>query len=218
MTALIAATVFFLATHFVASTPLRPVLVKAMGEWPYRGLYSLVTFAAIAWMAYAYGSAPRDPLWTGFRFIPVALMPVAFVLLVCGYSRNPTMIGADRLLKSDEPARGMIRVTRHPIMWALILWSGAHLLACGDLGSVIFFGSFLFLAGVGTLTMESRKKSGPDWARFAAVTSNVPFAAIAQGRNRLVWSEIGWPRPLIGLALCAAFFVAHQWLFGSRPF
>jgi len=218
MAALVAATVVFLATHFVASTPLRPVLVKAIGEWPYRGLYSLVALAAIVWMAYAYGNAPREPLWTGLRFLPVALMPVAFVLLICGYSRNPTMIGADKLLKSEDPARGMIRITRHPIMWALILWSGAHLIARGDLGSLIFFGSFLLLAGVGTFSMDSRKKSNPDWARFAAVTSNVPFAAIAQGRNRIVWREIGWVRPLIGLALCAAFFAAHQWLFGARPF
>jgi uncharacterized membrane protein len=145
-------------------------------------------------------------------------MPIAFVLLICGYSRNPTMIGADKLLKSEEPARGMIRVTRHPIMWALILWSGAHLVARGDLRSVIFFGSFLLLAGLGTRSMDSRKKSNPDWARFAAATSNVPFVAIAQGRNRIVWREIGWTRPLIGLALFAFFFAAHQWLFGARPF
>jgi len=218
MTALITATVFFLATHFVASTPLRPVLVKAIGEWPYRGLYSLVALAAIAWMGYAYGNAPREPLWPGLRFLPVAVMPIAFILLICGYARNPTMIGADKLLKSEEPARGMIRITRHPIMWALILWSGAHLIARGDLGSVIFFGSFLLLAGAGTLTLDSRKKSNPDWVRFAALTSNVPFAAIAEGRNHIVWREIGWTRPLIGLALFAFFFAAHQWLFGARPF
>jgi uncharacterized membrane protein len=218
MTALVAATAFFLLTHFVASTPLRPVLVKAIGEWPYRGLYSLVALAAIVWMAYAYSSAPREALWSGLRLLPVAVMPIAFVLLICGYSRNPTMIGADKLLKSEEPARGMIRVTRHPIMWALILWSGAHLVARGDLRSVIFFGSFLLLAGLGTRSMDSRKKSNPDWARFAAATSNVPFVAIAQGRNRIVWREIGWTRPLIGLALFAFFFAAHQWLFGARPF
>lgn len=218
MTTLVAATVFFLATHFVTSTPLRAVLVKAIGEWPYRGLYSLVALAAIVWMAWAYGNAPREPLWTGLRLLPAALMPVAFVMLVCGYSRNPTMVGADRLLKSAEPARGMIRITRHPIMWALILWSAAHLLARGDLESVIFFGGFLLLAAAGTLTMDSRKKSNPDWARFAAATSAVPFVAIAQGRNRVVWREIGWLRPSLGLALYVAFFAAHQWLFGVRPF
>ena len=218
MTMLLAATAVFLLTHFVASTPLRPVLVKAIGEWPYRGLYSLVALAAIVWMAHAYGNAPREPLWSGWRFLPAAVMPIAFVLLICGYARNPTMIGADKLLKTAEPARGIIRITRHPIMWALILWSGAHLIARGDLGAVIFFGSFLVLAGVGTLSLDSRKKSNPDWARFAAMTSNLPFAAIARGRNRIVWREIGWGRPAIGLALCAAFFAAHQSLFGARPF
>ena len=218
MAMLLLATAVFLLTHFIPSTPLRPVLVKALGEWPYRGLYSLVALAGIVWMAYAYGNAPREPLWTGLRLLPVAIMPIAFVLLICGYARNPTAIGAEKLLKSDEPARGVIRITRHPIMWAIMLWAGAHLIARGELRSLIFFGAFLVLGGVGTLTMESRKKSNPDWARFAAVTSNVPFVAIGQGRNRIVWREIGWLRPLVGLALFAAFFASHQWLFGVRPF
>lgn len=218
MTALLAATAVFLLTHFVSSTPLRPVLVKALGEWPYRGLYSLVALAAFAWMAWAYVNAPREPLWIGLRFLPVVVMPFAFVLLACGYWRNPTMVGADRLLKSDDPARGMIRITRHPIMWALMLWSGAHVLARGDLKSIIFFGGFFILAALGTLSIDSRKKSNPDWARFAAVTSNLPFAAIVQGRNRIVWREIGWLRPLAGVALFAAFFAAHGWLFGARPY
>jgi uncharacterized membrane protein len=218
MTALLAATAVFLLTHFVSSTPLRPVLVKALGEWPYRGLYSLVALAAFAWMVWAYVNAPREPLWTGLRFLPVVVMPFAFVLLACGYWRNPTMVGADRLLKSDDPARGMIRITRHPIMWALMLWSGAHVLARGDLKSIIFFGGFFILAALGTLSIDSRKKSNPDWARFAAVTSNLPFAAIVQGRNRIVWREIGWLRPLAGVALFAAFFAAHGWLFGARPY
>ena len=60
------------------------------------------------------------------------------------------------------------------------------------------------LAGVGTLLMDSRKKANPDWPRFAAVTSHIPFVAIAQGRNRIRWREIGWLRPAIGLA---AFFL-----------
>lgn len=218
MNALLAATVAFLLTHFVASTALRPALVKAMGEWPYRGAYSLVAFATLGWMIWAYADAPREPLWNGLRLLPVIVMPFAFVLIACGYFRNPTMVGADKLLKSDDPARGMVRITRHPIMWGVMLWSGAHVLARGDLKSLVFFGAFLVLAAVGTLAMDSRKKSNPDWPRFASVTSHVPFVAIAQGRNRLVWREIGWLRPAIGLALFAAFFAAHPWLFGARPY
>jgi uncharacterized membrane protein len=218
MTMLIAATAAFLVTHFVSSTPLRGVLVKAMGEWPYRGLYSAVALVTLLWMSWAYADAPRELLWSGPRWLPLAVMPFAFVLVACGYWRNPTMVGADRLLKSDDPARGMIRITRHPIMWGVMLWAGAHAIARGDAKSLVFFGAFLLLAAVGTLSMDARKKANPDWPRFAAATSHVPFVAILQGRNRVVWTEIGWLRPLIGLAAFAAFFYAHAWLFDARPY
>jgi uncharacterized membrane protein len=99
-----------------------------------------------------------------------------------------------------------------------MLWAAAHILARGDLKGVIFFGGLLFVAAVGTLLMDSRKKANPDWARFEAATSHVPFVAIAQGRNRLDWREIGWTRPLIGLAAFAAFFLLHPWIFGARPY
>lgn len=209
MTMLVAATVAFLATHFVTSTPLRPVLVNAMGEWPYRGLYSLVALLTLGWMIWAYAAAPREHLWAGAREIAYLVMPPAFVLLACGYWRNPTMVGADRLLKSEEPARGIIRITRHPIMWGIMLWAAAHILARGDLKSLIFFGGFLVLAAAGTLAMDARKRSNPDWPRFAAVSSHVPFVAIAQGRNRIVWREIGWLRPAIGLAVFFAVLAFH---------
>jgi uncharacterized membrane protein len=98
----------------------------------------------------------------------------------------------------------MIRITRHPIMWGIMLWAIAHILARGDLKSLVFFGGFLMLAAVGTLAMDWRKKANPDWPRFAGVTSHVPFVAIAQGRNRIDWRELGWLRPALGLA---AFFL-----------
>jgi tripartite-type tricarboxylate transporter receptor subunit TctC len=208
------ATAAFLATHFVASTPLRPALVKAIGEWPYVGLYSLVALATLGWMSWAYSAAPREPLFAGFRQAPLVLMPIAFVLLVCGFYRNPTIVGFEKLISSADPARGIIRVTRHPIMWAFMLWAAAHLLATPTLRALIFFGSFIVLAGVGTLLMDARKRSNPDWARFAAVTSHIPLQAVLQRRNRIVWREIGWLRPAIGIAVFGAVFFLHPWLFG----
>lgn len=217
---LVLATGAFLATHFVPSTPLRPVLVRALGEWPYRGVYSLIALIALTGMIWAYAAAPSEPLWAGLRLVPVVLMPFAFVLLACGYWRNPTMVGADGLLKSEDPARGMIRITRHPIMWGIMLWAAAHILARGDAKSLVFFGGFLALAAVGTVLMDARKEKtmGEDWRRFKGLTSHVPFVAIAQGRNRIAWREIGWLRPLIGLAAFFAFFLLHSWLFGARPY
>jgi uncharacterized membrane protein len=209
MTTLLAATIVFIATHFIASTPLRPVIVGRIGEWPYRGAYSLVALVTLVWMGWAYANAPRELLWTPWREAPYVFMPIAFVLIACGYWRNPTMVGAERLLKSEDPARGIIRITRHPIMWGFMLWAAAHIVARGDLRSLIFFGGLLGVAGLGTVLMDARKKSNPDWARFAAVSSNVPFVAIAQGRNRLVWREIGWVRPAAGLAVFFLVLLVH---------
>ena len=209
MTTLVLATVVFLATHFVPSTPLRPKLVAAMGQWPYTGLYSLVAFATIGWMSWAYVQAPREVLWAGIRQAPYVLMPLAFILIACGFWRNPTIVGAEKLLQSKDPARGMIRVTRHPIMWGFILWAVSHILARGDLKSLVFFGAFVVLAGAGTLLMDSRKKANPDWPRFAAATSHIPFVAIAQRRNRLVWREIGGLRPALGLAAFYSVLLFH---------
>src|SRR5438067_2179505 len=218
MTALVVATAAFLLTHLVTSTPLRPRLVAAMGEWPYRGAYSAVAMVTLVWMIWAFAHTAGQPLWAGSRLLPLVLMPFAFILVACGYRRNPTMVGADRLLQSEDPARGMIRITRHPIMWAIMLWAAAHVLARGELKSLVFFGSFLVLAGVGTILMDRKKAANPDWPRFAALTSNVPFVAIAQERNRIVWREIGSLRPAIGLAVFALFFALHSWLFGARPY
>jgi tripartite-type tricarboxylate transporter receptor subunit TctC len=215
MTGLVAATAACLLTHFVTSTPLRPKLVGTMGEWPYRGAYSLVALITLGWMIWAYAAAPREPLWSGMRELPRLIMPLVFVLLACGYSRNPTMVGADKLLKSEDPARGVIRVTRHPIMWGIMLWAAAHILARGDLSALVFFGGFLVLAALGTILMDARKRANPDWPRFAAVTSHVPFVAIVQGRNRIVWREIGWLRPAIGIALFVALFFLHPWISGG---
>jgi uncharacterized membrane protein len=47
------------------------------------------------------------------------------------------------------------------------------------------------------------------------VTSNVPFVAIAQGRNRIVWREIGWLRPAIGIAVFVLAFFLHPWISGG---
>jgi uncharacterized membrane protein len=207
---LLAATAAFILTHFASSTPLRGAAVRAVGVWPWRGIYSLVAFATLGWMIWAYRHAPGGaPLWPPLRQLPVFVMPLAFVLLACGYARNPTIVGAEKLLKNEDPARGMIRITRHPLMWAIILWSLAHIAARADARAIVFFGGLFLVAALGTLLMDRKKRTDPNWPRFAALTSNVPFVAVAQGRNRIAWREIGWLRPAIGLALFGAVLAFH---------
>jgi uncharacterized membrane protein len=148
-------------------------------------------------------------------------MPIALLLLVGGLmTRTPRAVMQERALKSAEPARGVIRVTRHPVMWAIMLWAAVHVLARGDLASLVFFGGFLFVAALGTVLIDARKARalGEDWKRFAGITSSVPFAAIAGGRNRLVLAELRWRVVLVALVAYVALLAAHGPLFGARPY
>ena len=220
---LVLATLVFLATHFVTSTPLRAPLVEAMGTRVYIGSYIAVSFLTIGWMAWAFGQAPKVPVWRipGLELWPIALMPLSTILLAAGYlTPNPTFIGRENALKAPEPARGILRVTRHPIMWGLAIWAGVHILARGDVASIVFFGGFLFLALAGSKLIDLRKADGlgEDWQRFAALTSNVPFMAIVEGRNHLSLREIGWKRFGAGLALYVVLVLLHPLLLGSRAY
>ncbi|MDH4191791.1 MAG: NnrU family protein [Betaproteobacteria bacterium] len=211
----------FLAAHFVSSTPLREALVGKIGEKTYLALYSLAAFAALAWMVWAYRQSPVQPLWPGAKLLPTIVMPFALILLVGGVlGKNPTAVGQGGLLRGADPVRGMLRITRHPVMWAIMLWAATHLLARGSLKGAIFFGSFLVLAALGTRLIDARRARalGADWQRFAARTSNLPFAAIVQGRNRFAAGEIGLLAALSGLILYGGLLIGHAWLFGLRPY
>ncbi len=223
MTRLLLATLVFLAAHYLSSTPLRARLVGWLGLNGYLVLYSATAFATLGGMSWAYYRAPGITLWHVplLRWAPALIMPVALLLIVAGLlTRNPTLVGQERLLQGDDPARGILRVTRHPLMWGIALWAFAHVIARGDAASAVYFGAFLLLALSGTALIDARKRKdlGGDWARFAAVTSNIPFAAIAAGRNRVRWREIGWLRPAIALGAYAALFALHPVLFGARPY
>lgn len=213
----------FLVTHVVSNTPLRAELVRAAGERAYLALYSAAAFATLGWMVFAYNRAPYEGLWhaPGLRYVPLAVMPFALILVVCGLlARNPTIVGQERLLEAGDPARGILRVTRHPMMWGVALWAAAHLLARGDGAAAVFFGTFLVLALCGTALSDRRKALalGERWRRFAAATSHVPFAAIATGRNAFEPAEIGWGKPALGLALYAALLFLHPVIFGARAY
>lgn len=223
MTMLVLAGAVFLVTHFLPSTPLRSGLVAALGEKAYLGVYTLIAFAALGWVIWAYIRAPYEILWVGdeFKVWALVLMPFALVsVVVGGMARNPTAVRQEHALKSFGEPHGILRITRHPIMWGIALWAAVHIVARGDAASVIFFGTMLLLAVLGTILIDARKNRalGPDWEKFASVTSNFPFVAIIRGRNQFRFDEIGWKKVLIGLAVYFVFLFLHPFLFGVRPY
>jgi len=206
----------FCGSHVaLSSSRLRGHLRDQIGERGFLLLYSLVALATFAWLVAAYAHAPQVILWE-FRpwmsLVPLILMPFATIFLIAGYSTpNPTAVGMERSAAEDDPAPGIMRVTRHPIMWGIGLWSLSHLAVNGDLASLLFFGALAGLALVGTVLIDRKKRLalGSNWSRLAEVTSNVPFAAVLAGRTRLSLREIGGLRIVAGLLLYAVLLLGH---------
>jgi uncharacterized membrane protein len=221
---LVLASLFLPLSHFgISSTSLRGRLLATVGEQPYLGLYSLVSAVAFFWLVVSYRHAPIVVLWVPPPALIVAMIAVvfvAFLLAVVGIlTPNPTTVGAEALFDRPDVARGIVRVTRNPFLWGVGLWAVAHVVAMGDLASVLLFASIgsLGLAGAPLLDAKKARQQGARWDRFAAATSSMPFAAIASGRQRLVVGELGLWRVAVALAAFALVLAFHRRLFGVSP-
>ena len=218
---LVIAGVAFCGSHILlSSTRLRGSLRDQLGERGFLAVYSLTSLVIFAWFVAAYSAAPTIVLWPRQRWtalVPVSVMPFAAILLVAGYStRNPTAVGMERSARADDPAPGLLRVTRHPVLWAIGLWASSHVIANGDLSSLVFFGLLAALALGGTVLIDRKKQLalGSNWSRLAEVTSNLPFAALVAGRTGLRWRDIGLLRIAAGLLLYAVLYLAHPIITG----
>lgn len=229
MTMLIAAAAAFLALHLlVAGTRVRDSITGTIGERAYLGLFSLASVGVIVWVAISYNAAhassdnrPLFDLGSGVRDLAIPVVLVAFLLGVPGLMMaNPTAVGQSAGAARDDTARGILRVTRHPFLWAVVIWSAFHLSANGDLASVILFGTLFTLALLGTFSIDAKRqrKLGAQWQPFANRTSNIPFGAILSGRNTFKLAEYFDWRFVVALLLFAAALFGHARLFGVSPF
>ncbi len=224
LSSLAAATAIFVGGHFVLSSrAVRRPMAARLGEGPRSGLYALLVLAAFVWMLWAYGQAPRVGLWPSpawARYLPLLVMPVAAVLAVAGLStRNVTLVGGEAAAQAPDPAPGIMRVTRHPFLWAVALWALSHLPANGDAASLILMGGMLVLAFGGMAHIDARRRDalGAAWGPNELTTSVIPFAAIAGGRTTMDGAGIGWQRLAGGVAIYLALLFAHEALIGVSP-
>jgi uncharacterized membrane protein len=159
MLILIAGIVIFLGTHTLTTLrETRAGLIEKLGPGPFKGLYSLVAlvgFVLIIWGFHRYRAEGWmqlwvPPVWT--RHLTIVLMWFAFVALACS---NP------------KPSRikGWLR---HPMLVGVKIWALAHLLANGDAGGVLLFGSFLAWAVYDRIAVKRRGDLGG--ARVARFT------------------------------------------------
>lgn len=222
---LLIATLAFSAGHFLmSSAAIRGPVTGAIGNGPFRIVYSVLMIAALVWMINAYNAAPVHRIWdAGLLGPPVILILMYFAVFffLCGITtKNPTLIGMDALHHEVAPGKGIYAIVRHPMLAAFSLWSGAHLFVRGDIAAILFFGGFWVLSTFGMMHIDARRRANADdaWRAFEAGTARTPFKAILQGRRSLVMSDVGWWRVILATVLYVTFLYLHENVFGMNLF
>jgi uncharacterized membrane protein len=171
----------FLATHFLMSHPLRGPLVRAMGGGAFRIVYSLIALITFGGMIYYYHAIGRETyvLWNAGDAGWIAgtiLMWLAAILFVGSFLGNPALVGASG---PRGGPKGVLAITRHPMMWSFAIWAAVHLMLIGQFKSVILDGTIIIMALGGALGQDRKKgrQVGEDWHDWTAQTAFVPFTS-----------------------------------------
>jgi uncharacterized membrane protein len=184
MVYLLVGLVVFLGAHFFTTLrgP-RAALIGRLGEGAYKGLYSLVSAVGLVLIVWGFGhyrSTGWVQVWTpplALHHLAMPLVWLAFIALAATYS-----------------PLGKIKATlRHPMLVAVKTWALAHLLANGDLGGMLLFGTFLAWAVYDRIAVKRRGDVGAPPSGFTAGD----MIAIA-----------------VGTIAFLAMFWLHPWLIG----
>ena len=147
---MIVGVVLFVGAHALTTQrELRAKVIASTGEGVYKIGYSLVSAAGLALVVWGFARY-RATGWIDVWYPPVAMKHIAAALML------PAVI-----LVVASYLRGRIYTTlKHPMLAGVKLWAAAHLLANGDLGSIILFGSFLGWAVFDRISLKHRADAG----------------------------------------------------------
>ena len=148
MLILVAGLILFLGVHSLQVVPgLRTQLRATLGEGPYKLIYTALSLLGLGLLIYGKIIAHppiviwAPPDWT--RHVAFFIVPVALILIASAY------------------APGHIRrIVQHPMLAGIALWSGAHLLANGELSAMALFGGF-FVWSVITFVSACMRETPP---------------------------------------------------------
>jgi uncharacterized membrane protein len=155
--------VLFLGVHTLTTQrDLRAQFIASMGEGGYKIAYAVASFAGLALIVWGFAHYRADGMmvvWsppTFLRHLNVALMLPAVILVVASYIRGR-----------------IYTAVKHPMLSGVKLWSFGHLLAIGDLGGIILFGSFLAWAVFDRISLKHRADAGAPPIPVGGVTNDV---------------------------------------------
>lgn len=177
---LLAFVAFFL-THAVPVRPgIRQHIVRALGPRGFTVGYSILSFGCLAWLVGAAIHAPVVALWPWApwqNLVTLIGMVLSCLLVAMAVGRpNPLSFGGARNDCFDPEHPGIVGWSRHPLLLALVLWSGSHVVPNGQLALVLLFVPLAFFAGIGGAMIDRRKQRQiglQDWRRLAAVRRGI---------------------------------------------
>lgn len=208
---LAAANAAFVGSHFAMSHPLRATMVRAMGEKGFSIAYSVVSFATLAWVYFAFTMAPPADLpgsgEIGWIAATIITWP-AMVLLAGSFVGNPALPTPLAEAQARAEPKGVFRVTRHPMMWAIGLWALSHMVLFWSTRTMIAAFAMGTLALVGSKLQDGKKAKlmGEAWGEWSRKTSWWP-------RLGRIFS-VGTIPLLAGTALWLAGSWIHLWRAG----
>ena len=206
---------FFLSHSVPVRPPVRPFLVGHLGSAGFGLAYSALSLGVLAWLIGAAGRAPYVPLWDWSpwrnHLLLALMLPVCLIVALAVARPNPFSFGGAHDARFDPARPGIVRLTRHPLLLALALWAGGHLVANGDLAHALLFGTFAGFAFLGMRLVDRRRRRemGADWARLDAA------------RRRAGPRPASWTGAVLRLALGAGLYAGlialHPLLIGVSP-
>lgn len=128
MNLLILGIIIFFSIHLVPIFPIKNILINRLGENKYKGLFSLIALVGLLIIIYGFSRADFYPIWDPLPYskeIALALMPISMILLTAANIQT-----------------NIKKFIKHPMLIGILIWSFVHLIANGDLRSIILFGSF----------------------------------------------------------------------------
>ena len=185
MTLFLLGLAIFFGAHFYSAlrsrAPEKDIKTR-LGYGPYMGLYSLVSLVGLVLIIYGYGASRG----AGLLYTPPTWMAHLNLVLMI-----PAMI---LLIASQIPTGRLKKMSKHPMLLAVKIWAVGHLLANGELNSVILFGSFLAFAVFDRIMVKKRGDIGP--GPDAVTNSTMDVIAVIGGLA--VWAVLlFWLHPIL---------------------
>ncbi|HEV2044840.1 MAG TPA: NnrU family protein [Sphingomicrobium sp.] len=203
----------FVGSHLLMSHPLRPGLVRLLGERGFALAYTVVAIGLLYLMTRYYGAAADEApalLWdlgqAGW-IVATLLMWLGSVLFIGSLRRNPAFPRPGRPVTKIDEARGVYAITRHPMMWGFALWALVHAMVVPNVASLIVSAAIGGLALVGAAGQDAKKGHliGEPWIDYRSRTSFAPFGrglaspgTFAFIGGTLLWLAATWAHGALG--------------------